>query len=453
LGERPAHPSEDEFYATSVDNLRTYPVYHPGREPAGYWEFLSSVGPLPLIEPDKLRNADDWIEAGKEVFRQHDLIGTRLLDPAVIAKARDAAVYEKAKYEPRPDGSVPDLRWIPTEDGVALGLANCAGCHQRVMPDGSVVDGAPVNERGSPIVPALTTSGVSPLPLEPGPLSVQFWRASRVPWVENDVHEAIKSMEPPQLFATILPAFRVGLFPRWNGSPYFTTKIPDLIGLRDLKYIDHTATHRHRGPGDVMRYAALVTSAESFSFGRYSVIDEDDYRNVGARLSDEALYALTMYLYSLEPPPNPNPYDDRAAAGETLFKREGCPACHTPPLYTNNKLTVAEGFDPPKEHLESLDIMPISVGTDPGGALKTRKGTGYYKIPSLRGVWYRGHLLHDGSLTTLEEMFDPARLTDGFARTGFRPAGNEDQSVRGHEFGLALPPSERAQLLAFLKTL
>jgi len=43
-------------------------------------------------------------------------------------------------------------------------------------------------------------------------------------------------------------AFGVGLFPRWNGSAIYTTKIPDLIRLKEREYIDHTATHRHRGP-------------------------------------------------------------------------------------------------------------------------------------------------------------------------------------------------------------
>jgi len=65
---------------------------------------------------------------------------------------------------------------------------------------------------------------------------------------------------------------------------------------------------------------------------------------------------------------------------------------------------------PPKDHPFREDILPISVGTDAGLALKTRKGTGLYKVPSLRGVWYRGLYLHDGSVASLEEMFDPHRL-------------------------------------------
>ncbi len=171
------------------------------------------------------------------------------------------------------------------------------------------------------------------------------------------------------------------------------------------------------------------------------------------RTPDEALYALSLYIYSLQPPPNPNRSDPRVPAGERLFAREGCSGCHTPPLYTNNRVTLAQGFTPPPEHARFLDIARVSVGTDPGLALKTRKGTGYYKVPSLKGVWYRGHYLHDGSLTSLEEMFDPGRLEDSFVRSGFKAPGQPSQAVKGHEFGLRLTAEERGQLLAFLRSL
>ena len=82
--------------------------------------------------------------------------------------------------------------------------------------------------------------------------------------------------------------------------------------------------------------------------------------------------------------------------------------------------------------------MPASVSTDPGLALKTRKGTGYYKVPSLKGVWYRKHFLHDGSLSSLEEMLNPDRLKDSFEPGGWNPLGVKKRAVPGHEFGLAL---------------
>src|SRR5262249_51500848 len=149
--------------------------------------------------------------------------------------------------------------------------------------------------------------------------------------------------------------------------------------------------------------------AEAYEFGPHKIL-ADRQRRIEWRVSDEALYALALYIYSLKPPPNPHRSDEKARAGQKLFEREGCAGCHTPPLYTNNKLTRADGFTPLPAQPAYLDPMPLSVGTDPGLALKTRKGTGYYKVPSLRGVWYRGHYLHDASVASLEEMFDPDRV-------------------------------------------
>ena len=76
------------------------------------------------------------------------------------------------------------------------------------------------------------------------------------------------------------------------------------------------------------------------------------------------------------------------------------------------------------------------MGTDPDLAMRTRKGTGHYKVPSLKGAWYRAPFQHAGAVQTLEEWFDPARL----------------DRVAGHTFGLTLTDDRRA-LIAFLETL
>jgi hypothetical protein len=102
----------------------------------------------------------------------------------------------------------------------------------------------------------------------------------------------------------------------------------------------------------------------------YSCVDP---KRVQARLADEALYALALYIYSLQPPPNSNRFDEGAAAGQKIFQREGCVNCHTPPLYTSNKLTLAAGYIPPKDAPATLDILRLSVGTHPGLALNTAR--------------------------------------------------------------------------------
>src|SRR5262249_62121880 len=126
------------------------------------------------------------------------------------------------------------------------------------------------------------------------------------------------------------------------------------------------------------------------------------------RYTDEQLYALALYLYSLTPPKNPKQFSAEAAKGERIFEREGCASCHTPPLYTNNKLIPVDGFKPPADHRERFDILLTGMGSDPRDALQCLKGTGYYKVPSLKGVWYRGPFGHHGSAAPLERSPHPA---------------------------------------------
>jgi hypothetical protein len=201
-----------------------------------------------------------------------------------------------------------------------------------------------------------------------------------------------------------------------------------------------------------MRYAALVQGSDVMDFGPYRFFT-DAQRHILYRYDDVVLYAMAQYIYSLKLPPNPHRSDATATRGKQIFQREGCAGCHTPPLYTNNKLTVALGYKVPNDHPLRNDIMPISVGTDPGLALKTRKGTGLYKVPSLRGVWYRGHYLHDGSVASLEEMFDADRLRPNHVPGGWKGPSVTQRAIPGHVFGLKLAPEDKTALIAFLRTL
>lgn len=460
---RPAHLSAKDYYSLPMDNLRTYPVYAPDREPPGYWGMLQSIGPKPLIEANVKRSEADWVEAGRRVFDEADFTHMRTDDPKHIAEVRS---LNQGPSRVLPDGTLFGMRWVPTKRGVAVGFSNCSFCHTLYLPDGRRVPGAPFRSiaprppetfRIWPLISRVQAEkgvlvGAPPFFMNAEPIGTRLYEAYGVPWLKDDPNLRLKGVTQAE-YEQLDLAFRAsGGLARWNGSLLFPAKIPDLIGIKDRHYIDHTGTHLHRGPADLMRYGALVSFAESATFGTHQVLNERTKR-VGARWPDEALYALAMYLYSLQPPPNPNPIDGRAAAGQKIFAREACAGCHVPPLYTSNKLTLARGFTPPKDKPAALDVLPVSVGTDPGLALMTRKGTGYYKVPSLKGVWYRGHYLHDGSVTSLEEMFDPDRTKDTHLPGGWRPLGTTTRAVPGHPFGLQLPAEERGQLIAFLKTL
>jgi len=169
------------------------------------------------------------------------------------------------------------------------------------------------------------------------------------------------------------------------------------------------------------------------------------------RTPDPLLYALAKYLYSLKPPINPNHNEAAALEGAKVFKKAGCIKCHVPPLYTNNRIMPVDGFHTAHDNKLS-EAMNFSVGTDPNLALKTRKGTGFYRVPSLRMLWLYDCFLHDGSVGSLDELFDAARLKNNFHSSNL-PASVPSQAVPGHVYGLELSVEDRNRLVAFLKTL
>lgn len=262
--------TEEEYYATPMDNLRTYPVYHPGYEPKGYREWIKRQGAQPLIDPAKLKTEQDWIDAGRRVFDELDVPEARSNDPRAIAYVGDREAIKRDGVKITKDGVIPTLRWVVDKDGqLRLGLSECASCHTRVLDDGTLLGGAQGNH------------------------------------------------------------------------------------------------------------------------------------NLGAE-------AIGILLESIN--------KAREEQGKLL---------------------------PPN----------VTTGTDPSLALKTRKGTGYYKVPSLKGLWYRGLIEHSGSIARLEEWFDPKRLRDDYIPSGWKGPGVKTRAVKGHEYGLNLSAADKRALIAFLKVL
>jgi hypothetical protein len=62
----------------------------------------------------------------------------------------------------------------------------------------------------------------------------------------------------------------------------YPVAIPDLIGVRNRRYLDRTGLVQHRGIGDLMRYAALNNEMDFLSkFGDF-IPRGEDYRNLPA---------------------------------------------------------------------------------------------------------------------------------------------------------------------------
>lgn len=445
----PKQISSDYYYRIPVRTIyKNYPVYAPGREPAGYLDWLKQQAPESAFDASTLTTETDWIRAGELVFDSpvfYDNI-------AQIADVRNPEWYAKLGIPATKDGTLPWFRYVIREKGkVELGTLSCAMCHTRVMPDGTVVKGAQGNfpfERAA----ALTVNRFKP------EQALGFERSFfGAPWVKPDPLGEIPQMSLEQI-AEMHSAIPPGVVARHGTNPLFPPQVPDLIGIKDRKYLDHTGLQLHRSIADMMRYAALNQGADNLaSYGGF-IPGTRDFRTLPdpsklLRNSDEQLYALALYIYSLKPPRNPNKPDRLAARGQKVFEREGCAACHTPPLYTSNALVAVDQFEVPVDHRQMYDVLWSSVGTDPRLALQTRRGTGYYKVPSLKGVWYRGPLEHNGSVATLDDWFDSRRLKDDYVPTGFKGAGVTTRAVKGHRFGLELTASDRQALISFLKTL
>jgi hypothetical protein len=480
---RPVHVSPEYYYKMPVRRFyKSYPVYHPSKEPKphgkDYLEWLQEQRPVEILHDfSPLKSRADWLAQGPALGRKvFDAPVGDDTDPFLgivrTEDVRNPEWYETLRVPYDDRGLVPFVRYVVTEKGVRLGTFSCAMCHTRVqkLPDGKriVISGAQGNFPFDRVIAYITRAAAPAAGDEQKQLD-EDTRVTRLlfaaPWLRPDPLEPYLWLSLAERLAP-LDAVPPGVLTRHGTSPFSPVQVPDLIGIKGRRYLDRTGLVRHRNEGDLMRYAALNQGIDFLDrYGEFIPVGKD-FKELpnptkpppelgGGRYSDEQLYALALYLYSLKPPANPHPFDGLAGRGKEVFAQEDCSRCHDPRQgYTNNSLVVAPGFEVPTDHPERDHIIDEPVDTDPSLTLKTRRGTGLYKVPSLLGVWYRGPLEHNGSIGTLEDWFDPRRLRDDHVPTGWKgPPGTKTRAVKGHEFGLELSKEDRTALIAFLKTL
>jgi hypothetical protein len=450
----------EEYYNSLPDHIiyKTFPVYLREFEKPGYVDSLRNLEPEVVFDPSKLKTPKDWIKAGELVFNW----------PVAYSPMNDSvsklstSLFKGSNGRTTPDGIYPFNRYVLSEKGkLMVGSVSCASCHTRIMDDGEVIVGAQGNLFNNTNFANAIRSGKIPFPI----LQQGSHQLNYAPWSPSNVKTKPSNANE---FADYIQSAPGGVIDRQGGGYEYPFAVPSLIGIKDIKYFDRTGLMRHNGPGDLMRYAAfnqgmdMLTSYNGYIPGGKNKNSElpapkewnHPFGYVGKKYTDAQLYALTQYIYSLKPPKNPNKFPaELITQGKAVFAKAGCVSCHTPPLYTNNKLTPVNGFEPPKEHFEKYDIFNVSVETDSVSALYTRRGTGYYKVPSLRGVWYQSAFFHNGSLSTLEEVLDPKRLQPDFIPTGFKPPHVKTMAVKGHPFGMELSDGDKRALIAFMKTL
>ena len=138
------------------------------------------------------------------------------------------------------------------------------------------------------------------------------------------------------------------------------------------------------------------------SFARYGDYEPKPTPQDGkTRYSIEQLYALSLYLYALEPPNNPNGMTAEGRRGEAIFARQGCVGCHPAPLYTDHDfhnvgVGESERFRQPGNETGRFAHVPIG--------LKEPRLIGAFKTPTLRALPRTAPYFHDGSYPDLRSV-------------------------------------------------
>ena len=348
------HVSSEFYYQIPVrPNLKTYPIYRPDKEPLGYWEWLLQQDPSPAFNPAALRTKEDWIKAGELMFEAAKDF-TPFNDP--FTDVRNPKWYEYTGMKVDKQGIVPFYRYVIRKKGtIEVNLDSCAECHTRLMPDGTIVKGAQGNVPFNRIFAYRLRHDKTIDQKQPARrMTMLFWGA---PWIQPDPTAPLSG----KTIAEIVEHLRTipeGVNVRQGTSILYPPQVPDLIDVRDHLYLDHTGLQQNRSIADLMRYDAINNFIEE-------ITDYNGFRPLtqSSRLpdpklldreSDQGLYALALFLYSLKPPPNPNRFDESAARGKKIFDSEGCGTCHTPPLYTNNIAHACPRIQGPRRRQEEV---------------------------------------------------------------------------------------------------
>ena len=271
----PVPVSADYYYRIPVRPIyKTYPVYHPSKEPSGYFERLKGVEPevvrLRFLERQDARTTGSGV--GEIVFdtpTDYDISGSP-------AQFRDPSYYAALGIPVASDGTVPFVKYVIREKGkVEVGVLACGTCHTRVMPDGAVVKGAQGNfpfDRTAP--PELPDEA---LPVIRRLVQDAVWRAlagragSGAPVRDDGV-----PMPWSNMAGRFRQAFRRGTARGCRSRRRFPIS---LVCRTDATSIT-LGLVRHRGIADLMRYAALNQAVDLYSRHGDFVPVADDYRTV-----------------------------------------------------------------------------------------------------------------------------------------------------------------------------
>jgi len=352
---------------------------------------------------------------------------------------------------------------VPLDGNIDAVAFTCAGCHFAQLSDGRYAVGAPNlgydyarHILDITLVPSLGTGLSQPSAHDPAAVALV-----------QPVLDAI-SGDPTlksQLLSTVLPLASLKLpamttdiehdYTEWptgtmdfliaplpvDDHVHVVSKIQALWGIPSPEEVSATGM-----PSALLGSTGDAPDLNTFVWS-FGVVGGAASPPTSARMAP-----LVAYILSLRAPSNPTPpAPSLVAAGAALYASKGCTSCHDGPRGSGRRAyqTGEIGTDPTLVEWADPDGGPTACCGVPTAAGGLTHGL---KSPRLVGMWATSRLLHNGALSSLEQLFCmDADAGDGDA--GRPPAGVAPMQTVGHEFTCTgLDDGDKQALLAFLRS-
>ena len=201
---------------------------------------------------------------------------------------------------------------VDEKSKVKVGMFSCAMCHTRVMDDGNIIKGAQGSYPLDRIDGMTAENNLKSLSKEKlkefnDQLRTDRQGLQKAPWISHSSQTELDTISATKIIA-YLKAIPPGVMIRHGSNFNQPTNIPDLIGIKDRKYLDYTGLMMHRNVGDLMRYAAfnqlldMLNSYNDFipagtDFKTLPEVGKATFIGCSDRYSELQLFALGKYLY------------------------------------------------------------------------------------------------------------------------------------------------------------